>query len=68
MKNLSIKNFSIWDIYNNDKTKWKDYDFVCVINCTHKLTCMCACTYVCDHTHLSEQYEPCALAHIRIAK
>ena len=35
----------------------KYYDFTHAINCTRKLTCMCACTCAYDHTHLREQYE-----------
>ena len=55
MNNLSIKNFSLQETYNNDKTKWKDYDFVRVINCTYKLTHVCACTCACNCMHLREQ-------------
>ena len=58
MKNLSMKNFSLLEIYNNDKTKWKDYDSVCAINCTHKLTCMCACGCPCNCTHLRNGQTP----------
>ena len=57
MKNLLIKNFSLREIYNNDKTKWKDYDFAHGINCTHKHTCVCACVCTYDCMHLREQYE-----------
>ena len=32
----------------------KYYDFAHAINCTRKLTCMCACA--CDRMHLREQY------------
>ena len=52
MKNLSIKNFSLREIYNNDKTKQKDCDFTCTINCTCKLTCVCVCMSTCNLTHL----------------
>ena len=48
MKNLSMKNFSLRQICNNNKTKRKDYDFARAINCTHKLTCVCACACACD--------------------
>ena len=41
-----------WKIY----PKWKHYDFARVINCTHKLTWVCACRCMCDCTHLREQY------------
>ena len=34
------------------KQKWKYYDFIGAINCTHKLTCVCAC----DYTLLREPY------------
>ena len=54
MKNISMKNFSSQEIYNNDKIKGKDYDLTCAINCTCKLTCVCACMYTCDHTCLRE--------------
>ena len=35
----------------------KHYDFTRAINCTCKLTCVCAYVYVCNHTRLREQYE-----------
>ena len=38
------------------KQKWKYYDFIGAINCTHKLTCVCACTCACDYTLLREPY------------
>ena len=34
----------------------KYYDFAHAINCTHRLTCMCAYAWACDRTHLREQY------------
>ena len=34
----------------------KYYDFANAINCTHKLTCVCACTSTYDCTCLREQY------------
>ena len=46
MKNPSIKNFSLREIYNNRK-KLKIYDFAHVINCIRKLTCVC--TFMCVH-------------------
>ena len=38
------------------KQNWKCYDFVHVINCTHKLTCVCAHTCMCNRMYLREQY------------
>ena len=32
------------------------YDFAHAINCTRKLTCVCAYMCMCDCTHLREQY------------
>ena len=49
MKNLSMKNFSLWEIYNNNKTKSENIDFARVINCTCKLTCVCLHVYVRSH-------------------
>ena len=34
----------------------KYYDFACVINCTRKLSCMCACMCASNYTRLREQY------------
>ena len=34
----------------------KYYDFACAINCTHKLTYVCACVCTCNRTCLKEQY------------
>ena len=34
----------------------KYYDFARAINCTHKLTCVCAYACMCDCTSLREQY------------
>ena len=30
--------------------------FLCAINCTYKLTCVCAYTCECDHMRFKEQY------------
>ena len=35
----------------------KYYDFARAINCTRKLTCVCACACTYDCTRLREQYE-----------
>ena len=35
----------------------KYYDFAHAVNCTHKLTYMCACMCTGDRTRLREQYE-----------
>ena len=35
----------------------KYYDFARAINCTRKLTCVCAYACACDRTRLREQYE-----------
>ena len=38
----SMKNFSLREIYNNNKAKMKkNYDFMRAINCIHKFTCVC---------------------------
>ena len=34
----------------------KYYDFARAINCTRKLTCVCACAWACDPTRLRERY------------
>ena len=44
MKNASMKDFHLYKKYVIiKKQKWKYIDFMCAINCTHKLTCACAC-------------------------
>ena len=55
MKNPSMKTF-FREMYNNDKIKSENTVFACVINCTCKLTFVCACACVSDCTHLKEQY------------
>ena len=58
MKNSSMKNF-LQEMYNNNKSKSENTIILCVlyINCTCKLTCVCASAWACDCTHLREQYE-----------
>ena len=51
MKNILMKNFSLWEIYNK-KTK-NENAMISHINYTHKLPCMCACN--CTRMHLREQ-------------
>ena len=41
-----MKNFYLQEIYNNGKTKWKDYDFACAINllpCVPAHACVIIC-------------------------
>ena len=50
MKNPSMKNFSLQDIYiiiTKQNEKWKYYDFARAINCIRKLTCVCVCVKPC---------------------
>ena len=46
MENFSMKNFSLQE----------NTDFPRAINCTRKLTYVCACACACDCTRLGEQY------------
>ena len=41
----------------------KYYDFARAINCTRKLTCVCAC----DRTRLREQYANASFFHLKIS-
>ena len=41
-------------------------NFACVINCTRKLTRMCACACACDRTRLREQYAFSSVASERV--
>ena len=51
-----ILNFMyIYNIQWKISPKWK-YDFMRAINCTRKLTWLCACACGCDCTCLKEQY------------
>ena len=49
-----ILNF-LYIIFNEKSFKWKYYYFMRAINCTHKLTCVCAYMWACNRTHLTEQ-------------
>ena len=47
---------SSYEKYIIIKQKWRYYDFAHAINCTHKVTCVCAHAITCDRTCLREQY------------
>ena len=57
MKILPWKMFPYEKYIIMTKQKWKYYDFALVINCTHKLTCVCTYTYAFNCTCLREQYD-----------
>ena len=53
-KNPSMKNFFLQEL--NNKTNSKNSMINCnAINCTRKLTCVCAYACACDYTRLREQ-------------
>ena len=57
MKILPWKMFPYEKYIIMTKQKWKYYDFTLVINCTHKLTCVCTYTCAFNCTCLREQYD-----------
>ena len=54
-RQLAVRFYPKW--YWGENTGREYYDFARAINCTRKLTCVCAYACACDRTRLREQYE-----------